>query len=59
MCNEQLKKLETDLWSVADRLRFNSGLKSSEYTTSALGLIGLTAIVSIETALQAPPHDRR
>lgn len=27
----QLKKLEADLWSAADKLRANSDLKSSEY----------------------------
>jgi type I restriction enzyme M protein len=31
MTKEQLKQLETDLWSAADNLRANSDLKSSEY----------------------------
>jgi type I restriction enzyme M protein len=38
---EQLKQLETDLWSAADNLRANTGLKSSEYATPVLGLIFL------------------
>ncbi|SFD85879.1 class I SAM-dependent DNA methyltransferase [Nitrosomonas sp. Nm166] len=37
----QLKKLEADLWSAADKLRANSDLKSSEYSTPVLGLIFL------------------
>ena len=37
----QLKKLEADLWSAADKLRANSDLKSSEYATPVLGLIFL------------------
>lgn len=42
MNKEQLKKLEADLWSAADKLlRANSGLKSSEYATPVLGLIFL------------------
>ena len=38
---EQLKQLENDLWSAADTLRANSGLRSSEYATPILGLIFL------------------
>ena len=41
MNKEQLKKLEADLWSAADKLRANSDLKSSEYSTPVLGLIFL------------------
>ena len=41
MTREQLKQLEADLWSAADNLRANSDLKSSEYSTPALGLIFL------------------
>ena len=41
MTKEQLKQLETDLWSAADNLRANSDLKSSEYATPVLGLIFL------------------
>jgi len=41
MTREQLKQLETDLWSAADNLRANSDLKSSEYATPVLGLIFL------------------
>ena len=41
MNKDQLKKLEADLWSAADKLRANSDLKSSEYATPVLGLIFL------------------
>lgn len=41
MNREQLKKLEDDLWSAADKLRANSDLKASEYSTPVLGLIFL------------------
>ena len=41
MTKDQLKQLETDLWSAADNLRANSDLKSSEYATPVLGLIFL------------------
>jgi type I restriction enzyme M protein len=41
MTNEQLKALKTTLWSTADQLRANSGLKSTEYATPILGLIFL------------------
>ncbi len=41
MNKDQLKKLEGDLWSAADKLRANSDLKSSEYATPVLGLIFL------------------
>ena len=41
MNKEQLKKLENDLWAAADRLRANSDLKASEYSTPVLGLIFL------------------
>ena len=41
MNSEQLKQLEADLWSAADTLRANSGLKSNEYATPILGLIFL------------------
>lgn len=41
MTRDQLKQLETDLWSAADNLRANSDLKSSEYATPVLGLIFL------------------
>ncbi len=37
----QFKKLENDLWAAADKLRANSDLKSSEYSTPVLGLIFL------------------
>jgi type I restriction enzyme M protein len=41
MTKETLKQLENDLWSAADKLRANSDLKSSEYSTPVLGLIFL------------------
>ena len=41
MNKDQLKKLEADLWSAADKLRANSDLKSSESATPVLGLIFL------------------
>ena len=41
MQRDQLKQLESDLWSAADNLRANSDLKSSEYSTPVLGLIFL------------------
>ena len=41
MNGEQLKKLERDLWAAADKLRANSDLKASEYSTPVLGLIFL------------------
>ncbi len=41
MNRDQLKKLEKDLWSAADKLRANSDLKASEYSTPVLGLIFL------------------
>lgn len=41
MTAEQLKKLEKDLWSAADRLRADSDLKSNEYATPVLGIIFL------------------
>ena len=41
MTRDQLKKLEKDLWAAADKLRANSDLKASEYSTPVLGLIFL------------------
>ena len=41
MTRDQLKQLEDDLWSAADKLRANSDLKASEYGTPVLGLIFL------------------
>ncbi len=37
----QLKELENTLWQAADKLRVDSGLKASEYSTPILGLIFL------------------
>ena len=33
MNKEQFKKLENDLWAAADKLRANSDLKASVYST--------------------------
>jgi len=41
MTTEQLKELEDNLWKAADKLRADSGLKASEYSTPILGLIFL------------------
>jgi len=41
MNKEQLKQLEASLWSAADNLRANSGLKPSAYSTPVLGIIFL------------------
>ncbi|NIM31103.1 MAG: N-6 DNA methylase [Pseudomonas stutzeri] len=41
MNRDQLKRLENDLWAAADKLRANSDLKASEYSTPVLGLIFL------------------
>ena len=41
MNKEEIKDLEANLWKSADTLRANSDLKSSEYSTSVLGLIFL------------------
>lgn len=41
MRNKQLKNLKDILWTTADWLRTNSGLKSTEYAELILGLIFL------------------
>ncbi len=41
MNRDQLKQLERQLWSAADNLRANSGLKANQYSTPILGLIFL------------------
>lgn len=41
MTNKQLKNLKDTLWTTADLLRANSGLKSTEYAEPILGLIFL------------------
>lgn len=41
MANKQLKNLKDTLWTIADQLRANSGLKSTEYAEPILGLIFL------------------
>jgi len=39
MTNEELKRLETELWGAADNLRANSKLTAAEYKDPVLGLI--------------------
>ena len=41
MSEIELKELEANLWQAADKLRVDSGLKASEYSTPILGLIFL------------------
>jgi len=41
MTKETLSELEKRLWEIADNLRANSDLKSSEYSVPVLGLIFL------------------
>ena len=41
MTNKQLKNWKDTLWTTADQLRANSGLKSTEYAEPILGLIFL------------------
>ncbi|WP_420384722.1 type I restriction-modification system subunit M [Roseivirga sp.] len=41
MTNEQLKKLEDDLWASANSLRAYGGIKASDYAVPVLGLIFL------------------
>ena len=41
MTNKQLKQLKDTLWTTADQLRANSGLKATEYAEPILGLIFL------------------
>lgn len=44
MTKDQLKQLEKDLWSAADKLRAYSDPKASEYCTPMLGItLGTTA----------------
>lgn len=39
MTNQEIKRLETELWSAADNLRANSKLTAAEYKDPVLGLI--------------------
>ncbi len=41
MTNEQLKKLEKDLWASANSLRAYGGVKAADYAVPILGLIFL------------------
>ena len=67
MTPEQLKQLEDNLWSAADKLRVDSGLKASEYATPILGLIFLRFASikynkvkpEIEKELKAQKNSRR
>ena len=45
-----IRKLETDLWKVADNLRANSNLASNEYFMPILGLIFLRHARTATTA---------
>lgn len=47
MTNKQLKNLKDTLWTTADQLRANSGLKSTEYAEPILGLIFLRFAATI------------
>jgi len=67
MNNEQIKKLEKELWDAADNLRANSKLTAAEYKDPVLGLILLRyaqnryeqAKVEIEATLSAGPRGKR
>ena len=56
-------EVEKRLWAVADELRANSGLKSSEYSTPVLGLIFLRyadyKFTEAEKVLSGKSTDRR
>lgn len=64
MTNEEIKKLETELWGAADELRANSKLTAAEYKDPVLGLILLRyaqnkfeeAKKQIEKGLQINPR---
>lgn len=55
-------EIERRLWSVADQLRANSGLKPSEYSRPVLGLLFLryaeTRFAAVEAELQPRPGSR-
>jgi type I restriction enzyme M protein len=61
----QLKKLEAELWGVADQLRANSKLTASEYSMPVLGLIFLRHAynrfekVKVELEKNLPSHPQR
>lgn len=67
MTSEQLKQLEDNLWSAANKLRVDSGLKASEYATPILGLIFLRFAsirfnkvkAEIEKEIKAQKNSRR
>lgn len=66
MTAEQLKDLEDTLWKAADKLRADSDLKASEYSTPILGLIFLRfasirfnrVLPEIEAELEAQKNSR-
>ncbi len=41
MTNDQLKKLENDIWASANSLRAYGGIKAADYALPVLGLIFL------------------
>jgi hypothetical protein len=55
MNREQLKKLERDLWAAADKLRANSDLKASEYSTPVLGLRRWTRTATTSSTTSRTP----
>jgi type I restriction enzyme M protein len=65
MTSDQLRKLESELWSAADQLRANSKLTATEYSFPVLGLIFLRHAFNRYTAAKAeieetlPVHAQR
>jgi len=67
MTNEQIKKLEKELWDAADQLRANSKLTAAEYKDPVLGLILLRyaqnryeeAKVIVEANIPKGPRGKR
>ncbi len=67
MTNEEIKRLETELWGAADNLRANSKLTAAEYKDPVLGLILLRyaqnkfeeAKKQIEANLPVSPRGKR
>lgn len=57
MTQEQLKELENNLWAAADKLRADSGLKSTQYSAPILGLIFLR-FASIKYKKAKPEIDK-
>lgn len=67
MNNEQIRKLESDLWDAANNLRANSKLTAAEYKDPVLGLIFLRfsqnrydeATIQIEKFIPESPRGKR